>query len=246
MLVLKFHTSLVLQCLLHALSASPGMKKVMNGPQGPLFAIVLSKCHVGLLDRKFAHERAWYAFWSSFFPHSMKMFRLSLFPFSGSHIVILGIACLHRLTKLRLSLSECKGAISARLTKQSDYSAWQDSSTLVFLYHLCTLYVSQSDFLRSCTTGNIQKFPPWYKSLGWYEYGFLPSSVADKACGGLSSICGRVVAGFFGGQTSLTRGIVLPGRDGNFAFNDALGRMGCRPCERIWLSRAAQVSGCRH
>ena len=103
MLVLKFHTSLVLQWLLHALSESPGMKKSLLGPQGPLFAIqlailfaILLAIHVGLLDRKFAHERAWYALWSSFFPASMKMFRLSLFPFSGSHIVILGIACLRR------------------------------------------------------------------------------------------------------------------------------------------------------
>ena len=67
---------------------------------------------------------------------------------------------------------------------------------------------------------SFKELPPWYKSrkLGWYAYGLLPSSVVDQACGGLSSICGRVVAGFFGGQTSLTRGIMLPGRDGNFAL----------------------------
>ena len=209
--------SLGLLWRLHALSESSGMTKVMNGRQGLFFAILLSKFHVGLVDRKFALERAWYAFWSSFFPHSMKMFRLSLFPFSGSHIVILGIACL------------CRDGTCAF------------NAVLVFLYHLCTLYGSQSDFLRSCTTGNIlhpdspremvnvywrfKEFPPWYKSrkLGWYAYGFLPSSVVDKACGGLSSICGRVVAGFFGGQTSLTRGIMLPGRDGNVAVNAVLG-----------------------
>ena len=120
MLVLKFHTSLVLQWLLHALSESPGMKKSLLGPQGPLFAIqlailfaILLAIHVGLLDRKFAHERAWYALWSSFFPASMKMFRLSLFPFSGSHVVILGCHL---------------GAMSFR-------------RVLVFWYHLCTLYV---------------------------------------------------------------------------------------------------------
>ena len=81
---------------LHVLFVFLLMKKVLNGRQGLFFAILLSKFHVGLLDRKFALERAWYAFWSSFFPHSMKMFRLSMFPFSGSHIVILGIACLCR------------------------------------------------------------------------------------------------------------------------------------------------------
>ena len=136
------------------------------------------------------------------------------------------------------------------LVDNSTYT-WHHVNPMAFLYHLCTLSGSQSDFLRSCTatgpanlvlyhdessTGNIlhpdspremvnvywrfKKFPPWYKSrkLGWYAYGFLPSSVVDEACGGLSSICGRVVAGFFGGQTSLTRGIMLPGRDGNFAL----------------------------
>ena len=57
---------------------SPGMKKSLLGPQGPLFAIqlailfaILLAIHVGLLDRKFAHERAWYALWSSFFPASL-------------------------------------------------------------------------------------------------------------------------------------------------------------------------------
>ena len=96
MLEPKSNESLGLPCRLHVLFVFLGMKKVLNGRQGLFFAILLSKFHVGLLDRKFALERAWYAFWSSFFPHSMKMFRLSLFPFSGSHIVILGIACLRR------------------------------------------------------------------------------------------------------------------------------------------------------
>ena len=72
---------------------------------------------------------------------------------------------------------------------------------------------------------SFKELPPWYKSrkLGWYAYGFLPSKIVAEACGGLSSICGRVVKNFFGGQRSLTGGIMLPGRDDKFAFKAVMG-----------------------
>ena len=88
--------SLGLPWRLHVLFVFLLMKKVLNGRQGLFFAIPFSKFHDGLLEGKCGHVRAMYVSCSSFFPNSMKMFRLPWFPFCGSHMVILGITCLRR------------------------------------------------------------------------------------------------------------------------------------------------------